>query len=246
MPKKKKKNSLSTPKKKKRSGKIIADQRYNKTSFGEKWSSITKKSPRELSEDDIYFIREALIESERFAELGKNEETLIKITQATFQKYPVKGIMLISPNSKSEIWIGKKTITDLIFPPQKTKKHINWKTKLSLAFRQIVEEDMAIERNIQRKRAYMDESFCCPLSGIPLKDCPSGTHLDHVYPFSRMVDDFLRRFNIEGEWVEVVHRGTSYSLKDTEIVKKWLQYHRENADLKLTCAKYNIQKSNKY
>lgn len=224
--------------------KYIGGSKYNKTSFGEKWSTITKKQARELTKEELEFLKAALIRTESYANLVNHPSTQIIIKEREFQKYPVRGVILITPNTKREIWIGKKAITNLLFPIKKRKRKKGQVGIILRALRQIVEDDMRRERNKLRRKAFHDPETKCPLSGKLITEC-NKTHLDHVYPFSALAKDFFRELKMDMEKVEVIIRGTYYHLKDESLIPKWRAYHLTHAKLQLTCAKENIRKSNK-
>ncbi len=70
------------------------------------------------------------------------------------------------------------------------------------------------------KRAKLDEKSQCSICNILLT--PSSTHIDHVYPFSKLKTDF-EKLNLADEF--------------------WPEYHRKEAVLRLTCVACNIKKS---
>ena len=225
-----------------KNGRLIGGNRYNKTSFGEKWSEVTKKETKELTKEDLMFIKGALLLTSKYQKLAKDEKTELKVTQRTFQKYPVRGLTLISPNSKTEIWIGKSTITNTLYP--KKRRKVKQSTIVLKALRQIVEDDVQRERQLQRRKMYGRSDMICPISGINLLDCKT-THLDHKYPFSKLAEDFFREKGIDMERVQVRIKGTFYILSDSKLAQEWKTYHLKNAKLELVCAKANLKKSNK-
>lgn len=224
-------------------GKLIGQDRYSKTSFGEKWSEITKKNTRSLSEDDLYFVRECLALNPRFTRMADDPNTKITVVERKFQRHRVRGVTIISPNTKIEIWVGKKAMCDALFPPTRRRKIAHTSIVLK-AMRQVVETDVALERQVQRRKALANPSCLCPLSGIPLCEC-EGTHLDHIYPLSAMAEDFFRMKGIDMETVDIDVKGTFYKFTDLGLAVQWRAYHKEHAKLQLTCAKENIKKSNK-
>lgn len=222
----------------------IGGNKYNKTSFGEKWSEITKKQARELTEDEVHFIKSALLLTNKYAGMANDPGTKISIQAKEFQKYPVRGVILISPNSGKHIWIGKKTLMNLLYPVKKRKRKKGQVGIVLKALRQIVEDDMRQERNKQRRKAFANPDSKCALSGKLLSECKK-THLDHAYPFSELAKDFFRSLGVDMEKIDVVIKGTYYHLKDKTLIPKWRAYHIRHAQLQLTCAKANIRKSNK-
>lgn len=217
---------------------------YNKTEFGKKWTEITKKQTRNLDQYDVEFIRSALTKLTKYRRIATDPKTKLKIGTKKFQKYEVRGIILISPNSKSEIWIGKKQMMTSLFPVKK-KKVTSDDTMIKMAFRQLVSDFVKQERTKQLRYAFAEGNVKCPLSGVNLTECEEGTDLDHVYPFSKMVADFYRKYNLYPERIEWQKIGTSVRIKDKSVSELWVDYHNTNADLKLTCRKANRKKSDK-
>lgn len=71
-------------------------------------------------------------------------------------------------------------------------------------------------------------------------------HVDHVYPFSSLLTDFLTQNNIFIDVLAIYEHNTSFCLlKDRKIAEKWQIYHEQKASLQLLYAKDNIKKSNK-
>ena len=228
---------------KKRKGKILLGRKYyNKTEFNKKWSEITKKQTRQLDEFDVEFIRASLLKIPRYQKITKEAGTQLKIGQKKFQKFGVRGLILISERG-SEIWVGKKKVSDELF---KTKSRgTSQKALLNQAFRQLVAEDVKKERLKQMRISFSETGHLCPLSGVELSECEDGVELDHQYPFSKMVIDFYRKYRLSPEKIEVTKIGTHVIIKEVNIRELWIDYHNTHADLKLTCRKANRKKSDK-
>ena len=71
--------------------------------------------------------------------------------------------------------------------------------------------------------------------------------VDHEYPFSRLVDDFLEQNNLKYEDVHFkqVEGKQVLTDEDSAIGEQWIQYHNEHAILRPICKKCNAHKSNK-
>ena len=118
--------------------KLFGRKYYNKTEFNKKWSEITKKQTRQLDKFDVEFIKSALLKVPKYTKITRESETKLKIDSKKFQKYPVRGVVIISKNG-SEIWVGKKQISDAIF---KTKKAKSSKAAIvNRGFRQLIADE---------------------------------------------------------------------------------------------------------
>ena len=223
--------------------KLFGRKYYNKGEFGKRWSEITKKQTRQLNEFDIEFIKAALLKVPRYQKVAKEKGTKLKIDSKKFQKYKTRGLIIISERG-SEIWVGKKQICDAIFKPKKKSK-TSHKALLNQAFRQLVADEVKQIRTKKLRMAFAEDGHLCPLSGVELRECEGGVDLDHVYPFSKMVLDFYRKYRIIPERLDCKKVGTSVIITDENIRDLWIEYHNTNADLQLTCRKANIKKSNK-
>lgn len=229
-------------------GKQIGGERYTKKSFAAKWSEITAKQARNLTIDEVHFIKESLLATDKYCKLAENPNTRLTIKPKQFMKFTVRGVIIISPNSKTEIWVGKEDIVNRIFPKKiKTESfEVNNSSLVSRAFRQLIQEEISEKKHILLRKVMMSKNIPCPLSGELLHLCEGGTELDHIYPFSQMVLDFFREEGLIVENIQVRINGTKYLICDKTIAQKWLQYHLKNAKLQLACKKANREKSNKW
>lgn len=225
-------------------GTLIYDDRYNKKEFKERWAQITNSVTATIDPQDLKFIIEALKLVPRYRRIALDDKTRYIITERKFQRYTVKGLVLYSPNSNTEIWVGKESISNLIYPP-KERKQKSVTSILMRGLRQLVEPDMSRERQLQRRLAFSEGTAKCPLSHVLLTKC-DRTELDHHYPFSLLVNDFLWHKKLAPENVKFVKRGTNVIFADKQFAEDWIKYHRTHAKLQLTCKKANREKSNKW
>ena len=84
----------------------------------------------------------------------------------------------------------------------------------------------------------------CYLSGRNLRSW-SETHIDHYYPFSKIVDDWLKLEGISFDYIKLKGRGNNKTLSDPILKKSWQEYHAKRADLRVCDKSENIKKSNK-
>lgn len=229
----------------------IGGKKYTKTSFASAWSELVNSTECNffLKGDQEWFVKDALSRSEKFRNLAERDGVRYKIRLKKFQGRKVRGVVLITPNSKREVWIGKEKLVNELFPSQVKMSEPKLNRNIALqALRQIIEPQIKTFRQSARKILNSEVGFSerCPLSGELLRNCADNTHIDHIYPFSRLVEDFCRAYGLDLETLEVYTRGTKAFLKNTEIAESWFDYHMMKAKLQLCCGKANIAKSNKY
>ena len=74
----------------------------------------------------------------------------------------------------------------------------------------------------------------CSVTGKRL--CVNSMHIDHDYdqlPFRDMVSTFLGKEGLEYEDVEVLSLGVWHAFKDEELSKRWFDYHKDFAVLRV-------------
>lgn len=81
----------------------------------------------------------------------------------------------------------------------------------------------------------------CPLSGKRLMG--RKNHVDHVYPFSRLLKDFCKLEELSLPEVKLNRQG---EIKDRELKAKWETYHLEHATLQLVNGEANMAKGAKW
>ena len=71
---------------------------------------------------------------------------------------------------------------------------------------------------------------------------------DHIYPFSRMVTDFLdkNKYEIPTELFKNKHNMLEFRKEDNEFQTAWTEYHYEFATFQILCIKCNCKKGDKY
>lgn len=167
-----------------------------------------------------------------------------KIRNKKFQGKAVKGIVMITPRSKREIWLGKGKVTDELFPRAEPIPEYKQNKKDALtAMRQIIEPQiktfrLSVNRQLKRK------PLKCPINGEFIN---SGEfHIDHSYPFKSLVEEWCREERVDLERIDVHCRGTKCYFKDTSLAESWFDYHAINARLQALSAKANLEKGSKY
>lgn len=84
----------------------------------------------------------------------------------------------------------------------------------------------------------------CYLSGRILYSW-SETHIDHYFPFSKIVDSWLEYEGIDFKDIKLKGRGNDKSIADPLLKKRWQEYHYKLADLRICDRTENIKKSDK-
>lgn len=167
-----------------------------------------------------------------------------KIRNKKFQAKAVRGVVMITPRSKREVWLGKGKMVEELFPREIAVPEYRLNKKDALvAMRQIIEPQiktfrMSVNRQLKKK------PMKCALSGEFIN---SGEfHIDHRYPFKNLVEEWCREEKVDLERVDVYCRGTKCYFKDTSLAESWFDYHMINAQLQALSAKANLEKGSKY
>jgi len=77
----------------------------------------------------------------------------------------------------------------------------------------------------------------------------SEFHVDHVVPFKKLFEDFLKEHNLQLQDIELqeiemkIHR---HKIQDRKLAKAWQDYHREKAELQILTVEENLKKSSSY
>lgn len=84
----------------------------------------------------------------------------------------------------------------------------------------------------------------CPLSGKSLWS--NKAHVDHVYPFVRMVEDWLAESELKPEQIQCVNsRKLKRMTMGPTLDQSWYDYHAAKAELRLVEARANMSKGAK-
>jgi len=225
---------------------IVNGKSYNKTTFSARWTQITSSYENGccLCEEDRDFIDDALSLVPRFNAIRQRGAVSYKVRHKKFQGKPVTGIVMISPNSKTEIWVGKTNVVSALFPRKKpidvNAKH---KSDITKALRQLIDPQIkAFRQELNNK--VKSSTAKCALTGQILKF--GEYHIDHRYPFKNLVQDWARKEGLDLERIDVSCRGTKCRLKDSKIARSFSDYHQNVAELQATTAVANLAKGSKY
>lgn len=159
----------------------------------------------------------------------------------------MRGIVMITPNSKREIWLGKGKIIDELYPRAKPIPEYKQNKKDALiALRQIIEPQIISYRKsvLRQLQGPLGHKIKCAMSGQAIN--AGEFHIDHKYPFKNIVEEFCRDYKIDLENVDVYCRGTKCYLKNTPIAEAFFDYHMMNSTLQVLNATENLKKGSKY
>lgn len=215
---------------------------YNKTKFGNKWTEIVKSHQVgvKLSGDSEIFILDACSKLDRFKKILDRGKVELLVTNKSFNGKRVKGLVLVTPNSKYHVWVSKSKVVGVLFPkalsPDISK--VNRKNVLK-ALRGIIEPQIKQFRDSVKGQTVVKSA----VSGKPVL---GAYHVDHVYPFIRLVEEWCRENEYDLETIEVACRGVCCKLKDSSIAESWFDYHLLNAKLQVLDASENTKKGSRY
>lgn len=228
----------------------IFGEKHTKTSFGTRWTQLTKQmAGRRFSGADHQFITEAVCFNPSWKKIiDRGGSFFFKTVNKKFQGKKVKGVVLVTPNSGNEVWIGKAKLMSFVFPLDSSAPVdvIRENKKMALqALRQIVEPQMkAFRKAIRRQiRGRAGHKIRCAITNQTLDH--GEFHIDHAYPFKNIVEDWCRDYRVDLERLDVVCRGTKCTLKDTELAESFFDYHLMVAKLQPTTPRANLSKGSK-
>lgn len=227
----------------------VLGEDYTKTKFEKKWTEIVQNTECNyfVRSPDYEFIAEVIGKIEKWSALSKRVGIKYKIRNKKFQGRAVRGIVMITPNSKREVWLGKGKIVDELFPRAKPVPEYKQNKKEALvAMRQIIEPQIVSYRKsvLRQLQGPLGHKIKCAMSGQAIN--AGEFHIDHKYPFKNIVEEFCRDYKIDLENVDVYCRGTKCYLRDTQIAEAFFDYHMMNSTLQVLSAVENLKKGSKY
>lgn len=217
-------------------------QQFNKKQFGAKWSGIVNSYEIGLtvSPSDTVFLVDVLSRISRFSRIMNRGRVLFKVVQRVFNGKKVRGIVMVTPNSGYEVWVGKDSVVKAMFPrtylPDPGREN---RRNVLKALRGVIEPQIQ-----QYRRRFSNQSVIkSSLSGRPIF---GPYHVDHVYPFVRLVEEWCRENGYDLETISVKCTGTMCKLADTSIAESWFDYHALHAEFQVLDASENVSKGSRY
>jgi len=220
---------------------VLGDQ-YNKKHFSSKWSEVVSAYEVGVSVglEDSEFITDILQRIPRFAKVLARGKPVYRVVNKRFNGKVVKGIVLVTPNSGYEVWVGKKVVVDAMFPPINLPDPAKQNRRDALrAMRGIIEPQIQ-----QYRRRFAGKSVIkSSLTGKPIL---GPYHVDHVYPFIRLVEEWCRENECDLETIPVKCRGASCRLESVDMAESWFDYHSLHAEFQVLDASENVSKGSRY
>lgn len=221
----------------------IAGEQFNKSKFSKRWTEVVKSYEVgvELPSPDLDFILQSAQHLSRYRSVMDKGACKVKVVKKSFNGKRIKGLALITPNSGYEMWIGKQQVIRVIFPsttiPNPSK--INRRRALA-AMRNIIEPQI---NDFKRKARGDGGVVKSSVSGKPIY---GPYHVDHVYPFVRLAEEWCRDNAIDLEKISLSCRGVKCRFDSVEMSESWFDYHALNAEFQILAAEENLKKGSRY
>lgn len=195
---------------------------------------IIQKSPvaADLSDDVSGYLRPIILTSALSDRVKAHAITgTLQITTVGPKK--TRMLTIVDPPLSIPLPIGKLR--------GKTKPPPTNRAKVSQCCRDLIIEQIAAFR---REFWPNNLSPICPLSGRRLT--PQASHVDHVYPFIKLVEDWARINQVDIETVTVkLSRKLGRLTMGDKLDSSWREYHFRYAKLQMLSPKANLQKGAK-
>ncbi len=220
----------------------VNGSQFNKSQFAKRWTGIVEgyEVGITLSPGDTAFLVDVALRIPRFARIIARGRVGFKVVKKEFNGKKVKGIVLVTPNSGHEVWMGKQAVMKELFPkstlPDQAKTN---RRNVLRALRSIIEPQIKEYRRRFAGKPVIKSS----LSGKPIF---GAYHVDHVYPFIRLVEEWCRENKYDLETIQVKCKGTICTLGSVEMAESWFDYHALNAKFQVLDASENISKGSRY
>lgn len=210
----------------------IGGRHYGKGSFGREWSAIVNSYEvgTRLNKSHHLFMSEVCSKIERFAKVMARGRVEFKVVNKVFNGRRVKGVVMISPNSGHEVWLGKAYVTGALFPRAFRPDPAKENKKMAIqALRAIIDPQIKEFRraNLERLRGGL-------------------YHIDHVYPFKLLVQEWCRDNALDLETIPIKCTGATCRLESVDMAESWFDYHLLNSNLQILEAGENLRKGSRY
>lgn len=140
-----------------------------------------------------------------------------------------RGFAIITNYGRTESFSYKKCLTG---EEDKANKRV------MKAFR------CAVKSQTQGERQKVKLPTTCAISGKPIRG-ERDFQVDHIYPFSSLVNDFLRDFGHNIEKIKTKKVGNYYYFESRKILAQWQQYHFDLAKYQIVRNEENLMKGSK-
>lgn len=192
-----------------------------------------------LDSTDTSITLEILALSSKFSNITANKD---------YYKFKVDNYRIASGRKVRMLWachgkhcmpIPKSQLMSSIWPPKKkqTKEQIHL-AQFKQAARQI------IGRQIKKFREGIELPISCPISKKKLSNW-SSIHIDHIEPFSKLLEEWLDLNNLNPYEIALVGPATNKNFKDESLIRSWYEFHEKRAQLQAVYSKANLSKGAK-
>lgn len=221
-----------------------------KTKSAKRFSDIVKgtKLKTAISIEDREFIESILVRTKRYKSITEKSKEVSYIPRmikiASGRHVRMLCAEYKSPEGKSQqICISKTKAIEEAFPKKtregssssldKTKKISNVRASMRLS----------IQSQISKFRKSVSWPTVCVETGAILYQ-HDKTHVDHAgtSPFVKLVEDWLEANDLYYSSIDLVGPPTAKRFKDESLTKSWQKFHKENAQLEMISASYNMAK----
>lgn len=116
------------------------------------------------------------------------------------------------------------------------------KTNISQAFRSSIDD----QTFSFKKEQFKDNSkLICPITGLKINW--ENSHVDHAPPrtFQNLLNHFLKTNNLSFNQIELVEEKPLWQLKNSFIKNKFIEFHKEYAQLRMVYCLANLQQKKK-
>jgi hypothetical protein len=133
----------------------------------------------------------------------------------------------------------------LTFPP-KGKKECGDR-ELRYAFRESIRPQIQAFKQRDNERDVPEQLLPCPECECMYED-HNPFHVDHIEPFSRLVDSFMEahQFFPPKSYVKTITRRWAFKQADKHIEDAFIEYHAKHAEYQFLCSMCNIKKGARY
>lgn len=238
---------------------IIANLKYNKTTFLRKWRNIVNDHNvgDKLHGKMLEFIKGALKISDKYKKIGYSAKFKAKIGSIKFgpkgKQKPVKGIMVMAMGMRSYQFISQTDIHDELFPPKNNtqEKKKNRADVLAMMRQQIqpqIDEfkeawDNYMELIKKEDTVQFNERKKCPLSGKDLTKVDVA--VDHDIPFIKLAKEFWRINNIDPFTTTVMGGPYDRKFEKEHLNNAWRDFHKKESKLQVVEKRANLSKNRK-
>lgn len=146
-----------------------------------------------------------------------------------------KSLVVRIPGSKP-IPLSKKRILEQIYGKPKRRED-TVPTEVLAAFRAAIRPQIIQFKEVSKD---INPDAVCPYLGVALSSVP--TAVDHVIPFSELLQEFAKSRGFDLHKVKTRGRGTKKVLADRELANDWFRFHLAHSDLELISQRANSMK----